>query len=152
MEILEPPMSSDIIVGEDELGAFARIQLDASVYGETALYKTAYWFTDRYYIYLQRDPVQRDWISTEIRRKTNNSHEPGLDVIVREFVNHLLDQKVRQEVLTETGSLRELLLRKAFFEGGKAKVPPTLASDESHVPENKAGLSCSTMGVERLSE
>lgn len=149
MGALESLYDSTLTVEVDDLGAFARIQIDSTIYGETALYKSAYWFTDRYYIYLQRDRLRHDWIEVEIRPKNAKPTEPTLDIAVREFVNHLLDQKVRQDVLAETSGLRELLLRKAFFEGSSAKAPPTLIADESHVPDFGSLLSDDSLNIGR---
>ena len=40
--------------GTDSLGAYATANVDTEVYGETVLLKTAYWFTDQYYLFSRR--------------------------------------------------------------------------------------------------
>jgi His-Xaa-Ser system protein HxsD len=126
--------ASAFVSGSDELGVYARVSVDPKVFSETAILKTAYWFTDHYYLYLASN---RDtgFLDVEFRLKEAGSVE-RLRAACGEFWNAMLDQAVRQRVLEETAPLRDTLLKKAFFEA-KAPLPHGLVSDESHLP--KAG-------------
>lgn len=117
--------------GSDELGVYVRVSVDPKVFSETALLKTAYWFTDQYYLFVANN---RDsgLLDLEIRLKHGDSLEQ-LKAACGEFWNKLLDQEVRQRVLTETSPIREQLLKKAFFEAN-TRVPPGTVSDESRLP------------------
>lgn len=48
----------------------------------------------------------------------------GLDSIVGEFENALLDHQLRFEIASETATLRELIVAKAFAEGNALEDPP----------------------------
>ena len=105
--------------------------IDTAVYSKAAIFKTAYWYTDRFYLFLDRDAEAA--LRVEIRPK---ALEPKPDLVrsCREFCNALIDQEVRQHVLAETGEVRDVLLRKAFGEGKQHLDPTKLASDESRRP------------------
>jgi His-Xaa-Ser system protein HxsD len=115
----------------DELGAVARVLVDTSVYSKTAVFKTAYWYTDRCYLFLSTTDDPADTIQVEVRPKEEASRDE-LVALCREFCNSLIDQQVRQDVIAETGSIRETLVKKAFFEGGKH--PDSLRSKEDDIP------------------
>lgn len=118
--------------GTDSLGAYATANVDTEVYGETVLLKTAYWFTDQYYLFLTADKNNNS-INVEFRLKQGDSVEK-LKEACAEFCNSLLDQSVRQRVLEETSAIRDSLIRKAFFEG-KAPNPKEVISDETHLAQ-----------------
>jgi len=123
--------ASAFVSGSDELGVYVRVNVDPKVFSETAVLKTAYWFTDQYYLFVANN---RDTglLDLELRLKQGESLEQ-LKAACGEFWNKLLDQEVRQRVLTETSPIREQLLKKAFFEA-RAPVPPGTVSDESRLP------------------
>jgi His-Xaa-Ser system protein HxsD len=118
----------------DELGEFVRIRVDLSVYGRAAVFKAAYWFTDRYHLFLSHPDQDETRLEVEVRLKTGS--DPALlETAARDFCNSLIDYEVRQQVLSETAGVREHLLRKAFLEGAQAAGQvPRLVSDESHLP------------------
>jgi His-Xaa-Ser system protein HxsD len=126
------PSSRDALWWEtDQLGAVARVCVDTSVYSKTAIFKTAYWYTDRCYLFLSTPDDPAETIQVEVRPKDELSHKE-LAALCREFCNSLIDQQVRQDVIAETGSIRETLVKKAFFEGGKQ--PDGLRSKEEDIP------------------
>ena len=43
----------------DALGDYARVSIDRQLYSDTAIFKTAYWFTDRFYVFLDPTPDNR---------------------------------------------------------------------------------------------
>lgn len=127
----EAASASAFFSGSDELGIFARVSVDPNVFSEVAILKTAYWFTDQYYLFLARNN-KSGLLDVEFRLKQAESPEK-LKIACGEFWNNLLDQEVRQKVLLETAPLRDTLLKKAFLEA-KAPLPSGIASDESHLP------------------
>lgn len=114
--------------GEDGLGVFVQVDVDTAVYSETAVLKTAYWFTDSHYLFLSRLPGGTV-LTVELRQKQGTSLVE-LQAACGEFANRLLDAEVRQRVLAETSNVRDTLIRKAFFEA-KAPLPKGVLSDES---------------------
>ncbi len=120
--------------GSDELGVYVRVSVDANVFGQTAVLKTAYWFTDHHYLFLAFNP-STGLLDVEFRPKNPNPSLDSLKAACGEFWNHLLDQAVRQKVLEETSAVRDALLRKAFFEA-KASLPPGIVSNEVRLPNS----------------
>lgn len=98
----------------DTFGDFAQILVDRQLYADAAVFKAAYWFTDRCYIYLDSRPDNR--LAIEIRLK-DGFPELLLQGIAGEFCNALVDYRVRSLVLVETNEIRHALVTKAFTEG-----------------------------------
>lgn len=111
----------------DRCGDLVRFSLDRSIYSDEAILKTAYWFSDRFYIYL--DPLPDNRLLVELRLKGANSLD--LAQAVGEFSNSLLDFRLRQVVIQETGPIREALVAKAFSEGCPTAGLSPAISDES---------------------
>ena len=117
----------------DTLGVVAYLSADTSIYSKTAVFKTAYWYTDRCYLFLSRSEDSPETIQVEIRPKTTLSNVE-LFSLCREFANNLIDQQVRQQVIAETGNIRDALVKKAFFEGSSQLSSDKLLSNEEHIP------------------
>src|SRR5262249_39776784 len=111
----------------DSLGALACLTVDTSIYSKTALFKTAYWHTERFYVFLSRVEGAPSSIQIEIRPKSTMNNEE-LVAVCREFANNLIDQQTRQDVIVETGNIRDTLIKKAFFEGSLHRDPDALHS------------------------
>jgi His-Xaa-Ser system protein HxsD len=97
-----------IVRSESEITLF----VDETIYSRIALLKTCYWFTNRCYIFVYRH--DQDHLGVRLASKPGNG---GLDQIVGEFENALLDHQLRFEIASETATLRELIVAKAFAEG-----------------------------------
>ena len=112
-------------LGTDTLGEYAQVLIDRELYGDTAIFKTAYWFTDRFYIFLDSAPDNR--LSVELRPKVSST-PTDLQAACAEFCNSLVDFRVRGMILSETHAVREALVTKAFMEG----IPkPRVDADQS---------------------
>lgn len=98
----------------DTLGDYAQVQIDRQLYGDAAIFKTAYWFTDRYYIFLECTPDNH--LTVELRHKAS-TQLTDLQLACAEFCNSLVDFRVRGIVLGETSVVRDALVTKAFMEG-----------------------------------
>ena len=119
----------------DQLGTCAHFLIDESVYSRIAIFKTAYWHTDQYYLFLNRSLENPHCIKVEIRPK-KEMDRAELDLSCKAFCNSLIDQQVRQDVIKETGNIRDALVEKAFRDGKKHLNPDDLLSDESFIPNN----------------
>lgn len=123
----------------DELGASATIFVDLSVHPLTAVMKSAYWFTDRYFLYIRKDEGSvNEKILIELRDKDISTNPETLAMACAEFSNTLIDQTVRQYVLTETREVRDALVRKAFSEGKNHLDPNALFTDIRNTPPAEA--------------
>ena len=98
----------------DALGEYAQVLINRELYGDTAIFKTAYWFTDRFYIFL--DSTSDNRLSVELRSKVS-APPTDLQAACAEFCNSLVDFRVRAMVLNETHAVREALVTKAFMDG-----------------------------------
>ena len=130
MENVEEP--GNFIVTRDELGELITVTIDNTVYSREAVFKSAYWFTNGYYIFLARGDEPHT-LQVQMRLK-NSDNADSLENSAREFCNRLADQQVREFVASETGMIRDVLIKKAFFEGSKHFDPDILRSNETNVP------------------
>ncbi len=112
---------SGFVSGSDELGPFVRVDVDSALFSETAILKTAYWFTDSYYLFIAKNRAS-GLLGVELRPKDGVPIE-RLSAACGEFWNQLLDYEVRQKVFAETSAVRDTLIKKAFFEA-KPSPPP----------------------------
>lgn len=117
----------------DELGQCLEVIIDSYLYSQVAIFKTVYWYTDDYYLFIDRPAPDSEEIRVEFRHK-DATNKTSLKVVGAEFLNRLIDQQVRQDVLKETSAVREQLIKKAFFEGRSHLNPDNLVSDESNLP------------------
>jgi His-Xaa-Ser system protein HxsD len=100
--------------GEPEYSVEGERQLtvDTTIYGEEALFRACYAFTDRCYLFL-RDKGQLS--VTVVFRKRRSPRT--LDVLVEDFANELISQRLRVLLAAETKNVRELIVKQAFAEG-----------------------------------
>jgi len=98
----------------DALGDFVQISIDRALYSDLAVFKTAYWFTNTHFVFL--DVAGDGRLRVEMRGKTPED-TAGLQGACAEFCNSLVDFRVREAVLKETAGIRESLVTKAFTEG-----------------------------------
>lgn len=120
----------------DVLGDFAVVNVDRSVYSDTAVFKTAYWFTDRFYVFLDRG--DRGCLRIELRSKAPLERS-ALQAALAEFCNAALDNRVREQVLKETSGVREALVLKAFSEGVPRSGLPGVISNEANIANKRPG-------------
>ena len=130
------PSASAFESGTDSLGVYVRVSVDPKVFSETAILKTAYWFTDQYYLYLANNRAT-GLLDVEFRLKQDEDIGK-LKAACGEFWNGMLDHAVRQRVLEETAPVRDTLLKKAFFEA-KLQLPTGVVSDETPLPSGTQG-------------
>ncbi len=121
-------------IGVDDYGSYSVVDIDLSIYGEEAIFKTAYWLTDRFFLFLRRRGPGR--LIVEFRAKPPTASTPAADLAtaVGEFCNGLIDFKVRQQVIQETGTIRETLVSKAFSEGIPTPGLQGASSNERSLP------------------
>ena len=112
----------------DALGDLGTVTIDPTLYSEQAIFRAAYWLTDRHYVFLDRDGSR---IRVEIRNK------PGADANLQQacadFCNSLVDFRLRDIVAHETGAIREALVKHAFIQGVPESGLPGARSNERHL-------------------
>ena len=96
---------------KEEEGEVAHLVVDTTVHTLDSLFRSCYVFTDRCYLFLERQDEQE--IVVEFRRK---NMEVALSEIVGAFANELINQRVRSDVARETRTIREQIVAQAFAE------------------------------------
>lgn len=84
-----------------------KFTVNKDLHSRYALLKTAYHFTDEYYVLLDQD---ENLYHIDISAKDGNT---PADIEGR-FANELVAQSTREAILEKTSSLRELILARAF--------------------------------------
>jgi His-Xaa-Ser system protein HxsD len=120
---MRPDLQTDI------LGSHAKISVSRAVYSDVAVFKAAYWITDRFYVFIDEDGPDRLFI--EIRSKEDSAADPA--IAADEFCNSLIDFRLRDIVNAETGTIRESLIRRAFQEGRPQAVLSGAISNERYL-------------------
>lgn len=103
------------------------LRIDESLYRREALLRACYWFTDRCYIFIVRPTDGILEVHLRLKHSKPSLEHPTperLEDVAGAFANALLDHQLRQEIENETGKLRELLVAKAFAEGGLLEDEP----------------------------
>jgi His-Xaa-Ser system protein HxsD len=85
------------------------VKVDTSVYGLTAVLKSGYQFTGRAYLHIQR--TGEGELEIRLRPKQAGINP---DDLAGEFLNDLIDQRLREIVAKETQAARDLILAHAL--------------------------------------
>jgi len=95
------------------------LPVDESIYSRDCLLRTAYWFTDRCYIFITREAAGTFHVTLKAKPATLEHPAPEpLEAVAGEFCNALLDFELRERIETRTGRVRELIVAKAFSASG----------------------------------
>jgi His-Xaa-Ser system protein HxsD len=101
------------------LDGVVTIEINQDIYTRDAVLRTAYWFTDRCYIFIGRSA--NTGFRVTIKAKAVTLERPvreSPELLVGEFCNALLENQLRQDIEAQTGKIRELIVAKAFAESG----------------------------------
>src|SRR5438105_5569162 len=117
-------------------GDTLRVELNLDLYPLSVIFKACYLFTDRTFVYLC--PASPNRVHVYLKAKLND-HD--LRALAGDFLNELVNQRLRFDIATETGKIRELLVAQAFAEGlvtnpGSAPVPEGASRAESTVADD----------------
>lgn len=106
----------------DAEGSFV---VDERIYSVPALLRTAYWFTDRAYVFITFENEQS--LRVHLKPKAPSLETPqrkNIGELAGEFANSLLDHQLRESIEERTGKIRELIIAKAFAEAGLLEEEP----------------------------
>jgi His-Xaa-Ser system protein HxsD len=90
----------------------AALEIDTSIYHQSAVLRACYKLTDRCYFFLARRGE-----ASLVVTLLSKSAEGDLSALIGELCNELLDQQLRHELAIEAGPVRELIVAQAFAEG-----------------------------------
>jgi His-Xaa-Ser system protein HxsD len=112
------------------------VDVNESVYCRDAVLRTAYWFTDRCYLHITRPGPGFFRVQFKAKASKSDLLMEALKEVAGEFLNSLLDHQIRQDIESQTGRIRELLVAKAFAEAGVLEDIPPGDSVEVHQRES----------------
>jgi His-Xaa-Ser system protein HxsD len=115
----QPALAGDVIGTVSPIATWAgadraALRLDLSIYTIEAALRAAYKFTDRSYVYAARDTEAPGVLVVVLTAKAAGT---DLSPILGDFLNELLDQRLRCSLDAEFGALRTLIVAQAFSEG-----------------------------------
>ncbi|HKU51152.1 MAG TPA: His-Xaa-Ser system protein HxsD [Nitrospira sp.] len=110
MDGLQQGEAGPIVFGS---GSVLALEIDVSIYESSAIFRAAYKFTDRCYIFLAR-AEEASFLIVTFRAKKEGQ---DLSDLIGLFCNELIDQQIRQELAREAGPVREIIVAQAFAEG-----------------------------------
>lgn len=87
----------------------ASLEFDSSVYRLSAVKKAAYRFGDRCFVQITSPGGANIQVTLRARDPAG-----GVEALVGEFCNEVLDQELREVVAEETESVRDVLMAQAF--------------------------------------
>jgi His-Xaa-Ser system protein HxsD len=105
----------------------AAIYLDARIYTREAVLKASYWYTDVAYISFPDSSEHRLVVQITLKNAAPTLDNPkpiSIKNVIAEFCNSILDFELRRQVETETATIRQLILAKAFSESGVLEDEP----------------------------
>jgi His-Xaa-Ser system protein HxsD len=109
-------------------GTRVALRIDLAIYTIEAVLRACYKFTDRCYVFVDRASGSLEHLLVVLTSKT---HGTELSPVVGDFVNEVLDQRIRASLDAEFGVLRTLVVAQAFSEGNL--LTPT---DDGRHPES----------------
>lgn len=108
------------------------MRLNLSLYSLEALFRVCYRFTDKCYLFLTKEEDDK----VVVIHFTSKEPETDLSLLVGEFSNELIHQRVRLEVAAETGPIRELIVAQAFAEADildRSEINASYQEDPRHI-------------------
>jgi His-Xaa-Ser system protein HxsD len=102
--------------------------VDGNLYSSKTVFNCTYWFGDKFHVNIQQESGQ-DYVITLRPMLNANIPEEELPYYLQKLERDLVDFHLRDIVNKETGSIRELLVAKAFSNGEYDEAPPGEVSD-----------------------
>jgi len=115
--------------------------VDERVYSVEAVLRTAYWFTDRAYLFISKPGEYTLRVHLKIKPVSLEApRQESVSDLAGEFGNALLDNQLREAVEKRTGKIRELLVMKAVAEAGALEDPAPGSPNDPIADQQQADL------------
>lgn len=95
-----------------------RLKLSKKLYTLEVVYGTAYVFLDRCYVFLDSDDDGN--VVVQLKGK-QPMEQPGLEALVGEFSNELVNQLLRVKISKRNAKIREIIVSRALFSNFKER-------------------------------
>jgi His-Xaa-Ser system protein HxsD len=90
-------------------------RVDTSMYPISAVTRAAYKFTARYHVAIRREAEDSSIVTVTLTPKSPSILDATAErVLMGDFENELIDQRLRESLEAEFGALRELIVAHAF--------------------------------------
>jgi len=89
-------------------------EVETSIYSLSSILRASYKFTDNAYVFLSWQDSAAGLLNVVL---TPKAVDENLEVLMGNFVNELLDQRLREVTEKQFGELRTLITAQAFSEG-----------------------------------
>lgn len=86
------------------------LRVEKHLYDHEAILSAAHKFTDLCYIHITS--INADYFGIFFSLKNSNA---DLNTCIKEFCNELIDQQIRHNLEKSNKSIKELIIKKAFF-------------------------------------
>ena len=106
--------NNDLVVGLRLGTAHVAVPIDLTLYSLDAVMRAAYKFTDRCFVFLQRETGKAHLLTIFL---VGRARSTDLSTVVLEFQNELLDQQLRVRLEEQFKDVRTLIVAQAFSEG-----------------------------------
>ncbi len=113
---------------------WARLRVDTHVFPIEIVRRTAFTFVEHCYVFLAWEDEQH--LSVTLTTKRKPADEEYLQNVAGEFANEALNQSLRDQLMKDTRSLRELIVGRALF---AAVNQPSLADDLDFLDDDDDG-------------
>ncbi len=110
-----------------------RLTIPIDVYGMDAIFRSGYWLTNRCYVYLA--PPQGGLLDVTLVAKEGGV--PLTDRLAWDFLNDLVDQRLRIDINRETRTIREMIVAQAFAETDLIDNCGRIVSEASEAPQSR---------------
>lgn len=103
---------NNVVQGVNVLGEFFLLSLDKEHYSREAIMKTSYAFTDNYFIHVVKVADETTGICFYSKSECHN--EKDISAGIKQFLQLLNENQMRQIIYQETSVLHEEIVKKAF--------------------------------------
>lgn len=120
----------NVVQGANALGEFFLLSLNKKIYSREAIMKTCYAFTDDYYIHVVKVADDDTGVCFYSKQENNGVHD--INSGIRQFLQSLNENQMRQIIHQETYILHEEIIKKAFA--------PAVLLIEKEIPDDSLNI------------
>ena len=110
-------MKNNIKINENQLGRYISLTFSKRLYSKSSMLKVCYEFSDKVYIHMNSS--SEEYIANLYPISIGD--DSVLYETIGRFLNNLIDQELRQQVINETSTIRDTIIKKAFFDASTKK-------------------------------
>lgn len=102
-------------IKDDSFGKYLTVTVEVDLYPLTSIMKSSYWFTDKFFLFLEWADQEHQRLNVIFRGKEEISDD-DLNALAGDFLNSVLDQTIRAQVEEETKVVKSIIIKRSFSE------------------------------------